>query len=107
MYVHLPYTGLMATSPALRTHRTEARLLPHQKKRIERAASYRGQSVSDFIVQNADAAAIRTIREHEEWVLSEADREIFMKALLDPPKPGPGLKKMARRYKERLGGRAK
>ena len=46
----------MAT--ALRTERTEARLLPEQKKRIEQAASLKGLSISDFIVQHADEAAI-------------------------------------------------
>ena len=46
---------------ALRTQRTEARLLPEQKKRIEQAASLKGLSVSDFIVQHADEAAIKTL----------------------------------------------
>ena len=87
---------------AARTQRTEARLLPDQKKRIERAASIKGVSVSDFIVQNADEAAIRTIQQHETWLLSERDRDLFMQALLNPPEPGIRLRAAFKRAKLRV-----
>ena len=90
---------------ASRTQRTEARLLPEQKLRIERAASIKGLSVSDFIVQNADEAAIRTIQQHETWVLTREDSEIFVNALLNPPDPGPVLRAAAKRYLERTRGK--
>ncbi len=90
---------------AARTQRTEARLLPDQKKRIERAASIKGLSVSDFIVQNADEAAIRTIQQHETWTLDERDRDLFVKFLLDPPEPNDHLKAAYARYRERLIGK--
>ena len=86
-----------------RTERTEARLLPEQKLRIERAASLKGLSVSDFIVQHADEAAIRTIQVHTTWDLSERDRDFFFHALLDPPKPGGRLKAAAKRFKQSTG----
>jgi uncharacterized protein (DUF1778 family) len=86
---------------ALRTERTEARLLPEQKKRIERAASLKGLSLSDFIVQNADEAAIRTIQMHTSWELQ--DRDMFVQALLDPPRPSARLKAAAKRYKKHMG----
>lgn len=89
---------------ALRTERTEARLLPEQKRRIERAAQIKGLSVSDFIVQHADEAAIRTIEQHTTITLSARDSRIFVEALLNPPEPGAGLKAAVRRYK-RMGGR--
>ena len=85
----------------VRTQRTEARLLPDQKKRIERAARIKGLSISDFIVQNADEAAIKTIRQHESWTLESHDRDVLIKALLNPAKPGPRLKLAAKRYRER------
>lgn len=88
---------------ALRTERTEARLLPEQKKRIEQAAQIKGLSVSDFIVQNADEAAIKTIESHNAWVLSDQDRDIFIQALLDPPEPSEHMKAAVKRYRERLG----
>ena len=87
-------------SQAARTQRMEARLLPDQKTRIERAASIKGLSISDFIVQNADEAAIRTIQEHETWVLNREDSEIFVNAILNPPEPGPVLTAAAKWFKE-------
>lgn len=87
---------------ALRTERTEARLLPEQKKRIELAASIQGVSLSDFIVQNAYEAAIRTIQQHESWKLEAKDRDAFVKALLAPARPSARLKATAKRYRERV-----
>ncbi len=87
---------------ALRTQRTEARLLPDQKKRIERAANIKGISISDFMVQNADEAAIRTIQQHESWTLETKDRDRFVEALLHPPEPSARLKSAARRYQDRV-----
>ena len=84
-----------------RTERTEARLRPDQKMRIERAANLKGLSVSDFMVQNADEAAIRTIREHETWTLSNADRDLFVDAIIKSPSPNARLRSAARRYKAR------
>jgi uncharacterized protein (DUF1778 family) len=88
---------------ALRTERTEARLLPEQKKRIERAAQIKGLSVSDFIVQNADEAAIQTIQAHSTWILEDQDRDIFVQALLNPPEPSEYMRAAFKRYRERLG----
>jgi uncharacterized protein (DUF1778 family) len=88
---------------ALRTQRTEARLLPEQKKRIERAARLKGLSLSDFIVQHADEAAIRTIQMYTSWTLEDKDRDIFVRALLNPPEPNVCMKAAVKRYKKRAG----
>lgn len=88
---------------ALRTERAEARLLPEQKKRIELAASIKGLSLSDFIVQHADEAATRTIQLHTSWTLDERDRDVFVQALLNPPKPNARMKAAVKRYRERAG----
>ena len=88
---------------ALRTERTEARLRPDQKMRIEQAARIKGLSLSDFIVQHADEAAIRTIQQHTSWTLEGRDRDAFVQALLHPPKPGARLKAAVRRYRNRIG----
>jgi uncharacterized protein (DUF1778 family) len=93
--------GIMAL--ALRTERTEARLLPEQKRRIERAASLKGLSLSDFIVQYADEAAIKTIQMHTSWTLGDRDSELFVQALLNPPEPSPRMKAAVKRYKARGG----
>ncbi len=89
-------------APALRTQRTEMRLLPDQKRRIERAAGHKGISMSDFMVQAADEAAVRTIEQHETWVLEGEDRDAFIQALLNPPAPNEALLLAARDYKKRV-----
>ena len=88
---------------ALRTERAEARLLPEQKRRIERAARLKGLSLSDFIVQHADEAAIRTIQLHTSWTLGERDRDILVQALLNPPQPSTRMKDAVKRYRQRAG----
>jgi len=92
----------MAPGTALRTERTEARLLPEQKMRIDRAARIKGLSRSDFIVQTADEAAIRIIQEHETWTLAIPDRERFIEALMHPREPSRRLRAAARRYAKRV-----
>ena len=88
----------------LRTERTEARLLPEQKKRIERAASIKGLSFSDFMVQHADEAAIQTIQQHTTWTLENQDRDLFIGALINPAEPSTRLRSAAQRYKKRIRG---
>jgi uncharacterized protein (DUF1778 family) len=88
---------------ALRTERTEARLLPEQKMRIEQAARLKGLSLSDFIVQHADEAAIKTIQSYTSWTLEGVDRGVFVQALLNPPRPSARLMAAAKRYKKRAG----
>ena len=95
----------MATAIQVRsakTERIEARAQREQKERIEYAASLCGTSVSDFIIQNADAAAMKTIRDHESWTLNIAERELFVNALLNPPKPNARIRAAAERYKARV-----
>ena len=86
-----------------KAERIEARLNPEQKRRIEYAARLKGTSISDFMVLSADDAAARTIQEHEVWVLTGRDREVFVNALLNPPAPSARMKAAAQRYRSRLG----
>jgi Protein of unknown function (DUF1778) len=46
---------------ALRAERVEIRITPAQKENIERAASLRGTSVTDFILNEVQPAATATI----------------------------------------------
>lgn len=84
---------------ARRIERVEARLNPEQKRRIEHAASLAGTSVSDFMVSSAEVAAVRAIEQHEVWTLTNRDREVFVKAMLNPPAPSARMKAAARRYR--------
>ncbi len=91
----------MAASRFGKAERIEARVQPEQKSRIEYAASLRGTSVSEFIIQNADAAAMKTIQEFATWEMNIADRDLFVKALLNPPEPNERMRVAVQRYKQR------
>jgi uncharacterized protein (DUF1778 family) len=87
---------------ARKIERVEARLSAEQKRRIEYAANLKGTSISDFMVSSAEAAAVRTIEQQEEWKLTGRDREAFVKALLNPRAPSARMRAAARRYKRRV-----
>jgi uncharacterized protein (DUF1778 family) len=91
---------MSATHKGRKLERTEARVHPEQKTRSEDMASLHGTLVSDFMVQSADEAAVRTIREHEVWTLQGRDREIFVETLLNPPAPNARVKTAVARYKK-------
>jgi len=83
-----------------RAERLEIRTTSAQKRLIERAAQLRGTSVTDFVVSNIQAAAAETIREFESLFLRDKAREVFVKALLNPPQPNKALKAAAARHKQ-------
>ena len=85
---------------AQRAERLEVRTTSDQKRLIERAAKLRGTSVTDFVVSNVQAAAAETIREFESLSLRDEAREIFVKALLNPPEPNAALKAAVARHKQ-------
>ena len=85
---------------ALRAERVEIRMTRAQKENIERAASLRGTSVTDFILNEVQPAATATIREFELLELRNEDRRVFVEALLNPPEPNEALKAAAARHKE-------
>ena len=83
-----------------RAERLEVRTTSAQKRLIERAAELRGTSVTDFVVSNIQAAAAATIRESQSLFLRDEAREVFVKALLNPPEPNEALKAAAARHKQ-------
>lgn len=93
----------IAESQSNKTARLEARITEEQKELFTKAAALVGRSLSDFVVTCVSETAARTVREHEVMTLSVRDREIFVSALLNPPKPGARLRTAARRYKEHAG----
>ena len=84
---------------ARRAERLELRVTPRQKRNIERAASLRGTSVTDFVLNEVQSAAIATINEFEALELRDEDRRLFVGALLNPPKPNEALRAAATRHK--------
>jgi uncharacterized protein (DUF1778 family) len=83
--------------------RLEARVTREQKHLIERAADLEGRSITDFLVSSAQSAAKQVIRDHGVLELTTRDREVFVRALLNPPKPNAKLRRAVKRYKKLIG----
>ena len=91
-------TRVEAKQPA--RARLEARVAPEQKALFERAAAIRGQSLTDFLVQSAQAAAEEIIKTHELIVLTERDTAALIEALRNPPPPTDDLVEAFRLHRE-------
>ena len=81
-----------------KSDRLEARIPAQQKALLLRAASIRGQSLTEFVVSCATKAATEVIRESQLLELSKRDQLAFAEALLNPPRASQRLKKAARQY---------
>jgi uncharacterized protein (DUF1778 family) len=106
---NLPYNGValkeataMPQAQTARVARLEARISPELKRRLEYAAFLRGASLTEFVVQSAQEAATRTIRESEVLTLSERARVAFAELLVNPPHPNRKAIAAAKRYTEQF-----
>jgi len=86
-------------------YRFDARLNGEQKLLIQRAADLEGRSMTDFVLHSAEAAAERTIEKRAILVLTARESQAFAEAILNPPNPGPVLRKAFREYRRRVSSR--
>lgn len=70
-----------------KTARLEARVTEEQKQLMERAASWRGQNLTEFMVAVLAEASMQIIKDSQLMELTERDRQAFANALLNPPIP--------------------
>lgn len=83
--------------------RFDTRLTIEQKELLQRAATIGGfRSLSDFVISSAQEKANTIIEQHNTFLQSERDREIFFDALMAPPAPNEKLKDAAKLFKEAL-----
>lgn len=93
-----------ASSRSRKPERLEARITSAQKRLIERAAELRGTTVTEFVVASAQQAAADTIKDFEVLTLHDEARQVFIDALLNPPRPNEALRAAAKRYKAQWRG---
>jgi uncharacterized protein (DUF1778 family) len=74
----------MSTATDTKQDRINLRLKHSAKKALERAASFEGKTVSNFILASALAHAEKTIHAHEIMNLNSRDSEAFFQALDKP-----------------------
>ena len=93
MYGKSPYHRVMSTaakrsaSRERKTERLELRVSASARKLIEQATAVSGLAAGDLAYQGARQA----LQEHERMELRGADREAFLKAVANPPRPAPRL----------------
>ena len=78
--------------------RLDVRLPEENKKLIEQAASYLGQSVSAFTVATLIREAEEVVERFGVLRLSDRDRDAFLAALDAPPAPNAKLREAAKRH---------
>lgn len=88
---------------AYKVARLEARISEQEKNLFTKAAAIQGRSLSEFVVSSLHDTALRVMESHDVIRLTERDRETFVNALLNPPKPNKNLKAAAKRYFEIMG----
>ena len=86
-------------SRELKKERIELRIAPSVKDLIQRAMAVSGLLTAGDL---AYEGARRVLEEHERMVLSGADRDAFLQAVLDPPEPGKLIAAL-RRHRDLLG----
>lgn len=82
--------------------RLDVRLLEENKKLIEQAAGYLGQTVSAFTVATLVREAERVVERFGMLQLSDRDRDAFLSALDNPPRPNARLRKAARQHAKKV-----
>jgi uncharacterized protein (DUF1778 family) len=78
------------------------RLTGQVKSLIERAAEIEGRSVTDFCLAAVSEAARKSIERDRILVLSERDQKAFFRALAQPRKATPALKRAFKRERESI-----
>ena len=79
--------------------RFDARLTSEQKQLFKQAAKLLGyKSLSEFVVQTTQTAALQIVEKHQQILGSEKDKKVFFDALVNPPEPNSTLIGGLKRY---------
>ena len=80
----------------LKKERVELRVAASAKELIQRAMAVSGLTAGDLAYEGAR----RVLDEHERMVLTGADRDAFLKAVINPPEPTERLIAALRRHRD-------
>jgi len=93
----------MSRAAEIKDDRLQVRLDAASKSVLQRAASYRRKTISQFVLATAMEEAGKVIRENEVVTLSGPDWKVFYDALTNPPTPNAALRKAFAKYKKATG----
>ncbi|MGV7210252.1 DUF1778 domain-containing protein [Oxalobacteraceae bacterium A2-2] len=86
-----------------RNARLEARVPSDQKDFFQRAATLSGRTLSEFVIESTQKAAIQVVQEYDLVRLSREQQIAFVSALLEAPQPGARLSQAAESYRRKAG----
>jgi uncharacterized protein (DUF1778 family) len=85
----------MATLPRiLKSQRINARISDTEEALLRRGALYKGQTLTEFVVQSACAVAELELAEEKEFLLPPAQWQAFLAALDRPTEASPALHRL-------------
>ena len=93
----------MPRTAQTKDQRVNLRIDSSAKNLLQRAASYRNKSITQFLVDTAVEEAARVVREQETISLSQQDWDTFFDALNEPPEPNRALREAFDRYRKEVG----
>lgn len=82
----------MAVATIIKNERIDIRTNSQAKSLLEKAAELKHVTLSSYILSSSIKQAQTDIEEQEKLVLNTKERNIFMKALENPPEPTKALK---------------
>ena len=85
---------------AAKTERLEARVSPEERRHIDTAAGYAGESVSSFVTRAAVARADEVIQAHTSMVVPPDWFDRFVASLDQPDVPSAALGRAAKHARE-------
>jgi len=75
----------------MKQDRVEFRTSNRERRQIEKAAAFLGMNVSSFLRKTALERSIEVLKSSDTLTLNDADRDLFLNALENPPKPNKNL----------------
>lgn len=84
----------------MKEDRVEFRTSRQERIKFEKAATYLGMNLSAFLRMAALERSAEILKESHVLSLSDRDRDLFLSALENPPKPNKNLKKAFSEYKK-------
>lgn len=88
----------MASNTQSRDERIDIRVNSEAKSLFLKAAELSGQNLSAFVVESVRERALRVLAEHDRVLLNDQARDVFLKALANPPAPNEALRRAAAKY---------
>jgi uncharacterized protein (DUF1778 family) len=95
----------MSAAKDTKQDRINLRLRQDVKQALERAASFEGKTVSNFILTSALANAEKTIHEHEVMRLNHEESDAFFNALANPVRLNQRLAEALNEHEQRVTSR--